>query len=303
MEGFNGSRINELAKKSSYTVHLAGMELSGSSHRLDFWNPLAPVDLPGADLPEPLLESHQLTIENTFFKAWSLCAKETLLCPACRTMPWTLANLSLHWRHLFILLPEGKCPESVCLITFNSIRICFYFAGCPPCPQTKALEKEWLNQYLIALLWEKKGNSSFGGASANWPSLPISVFRKQGCVLAVGREEEMGESFPSDGFQWLEQIKGHSCFTFNWKQPNCKINPGSTCVHDDSIVTGFSESALTFCHTPSPDVPHTVSSARKTRGSARFHQTALSDILLNAASFRMGEFRTSFYFCPSESLL
>lgn len=59
-------------------------------------------------------------------------------------------------------------------------------------------------------------------------------------------------------FQWLEQIKGHSCFTFNWKQPNCKINPGSTCVHDDSIVAGSQNQfwpsamcqALTCC-TPS----------------------------------------------------
>lgn len=82
-----------------------------------------------------------------------------------------------------------------------------------------------------------------------------SVFRKQSCMGWGGGGD--GRKFPPDGFQWLEQIKGHSCFTFNWKQPNCKINPGSTCVHDDSIVTGFSGP-------PSPGVPHTVPSARKT---------------------------------------
>jgi len=36
MKGFDGSRINELAKKSSYEVHLTGVELFGSSHQLDF---------------------------------------------------------------------------------------------------------------------------------------------------------------------------------------------------------------------------------------------------------------------------
>lgn len=138
----------------------------------------------------------------------------------------------------------------------------------------------------------------FCGAFANWPSLPLPVFRKQSCMLGVGREEEMGESFPSDGFQWLEQIKGHSCFTFNWKQPNCKINPGSTCVHDDSIVTGFSESALTFCHVPSPDVLYTVLSARKTCSSAHFHQTALSDIMLNAPFFQNGRIQDKLLFLP-----
>lgn len=105
-------------------------------------------------------------------------------------------------------------------------------------------------------------------------------------MLGVGREEEMGESFPLDGFQWLEQIKGHSCFTFNWKQPNCKIKPGSTCVHDDSIVAGFSESALTFCHVPSPDVLHTVPLARRTCSTALFHQAALSEDVISAAFFQ-----------------
>lgn len=99
-------------------------------------------------------------------------------------------------------------------------------------------------------------------------------------------KEEMGESFPLDGFQRLEQIKGHSCFTFNWKQPNCKINPGSTCVHDDSIVAGFSESALTFCHMPSPDVLHTVLLARRTCSSAPFYQPALSQDGISAAFFQ-----------------